>query len=183
MFEAKNLDFGFIILCSDLNPLSLKITVNSLKGSHPIYPRIAIVPNEAKNNLIQEMKKFCEVFKGKEHFTSLINTGMRNAATDWNIFVLSGTIVKTKIADKLSRFITDDSDVLFPIVDRNFDFKHGTLNGLCIHKKTFKKVGPFAEGQHMEKLKEEWAIHAVACCNSKFKAILGAKIGEYEKEN
>lgn len=176
MFEIKDLDFGFIILCSDMNPVALKNTIRSLKLSHPTCPHIAIVPSMTKAEVIKEMKEDTTVFKAKDTITSLMNTGLRNAPADWNIFVMAGTWLKFRLAHKLSRFIENDSDVLFPIVDKVTDFKHGSLNGLCMHKKTFKKVGPFAEQGPIPTVKEEWAIYAVDLCGTKFKAILGAQI-------
>ena len=176
MYEVKYLDFGFIILCPDMNPVTLNNTLKSLKLSHPDCPAIAVVPSNIKIDVTKEMKQLCDVYKGKDTITSLMNTGLRNINNDWGIFVMAGTWVKIKVAYKLSRFIEDDSDVLFPIVDRIHDFKNGTLNGLCINKKVFKKVGPFSESGSIPTCKEEWSIYATAQCGTKFKAILGAQI-------
>lgn len=176
MFEIKNLDFGFIILCSDMNPVALKSTIKSLNKSHPTCPIIAVVPNNIKADALKEMKECAEVFKGKDTITSLMNTGLRNCPADWGVFIMAGTWIKIKLTDKLSRFIEDDSDVLFPIVNRIYDFKNATLNGLCINKKVFKKVGPFAEQGSIPKCKEEWSLYASGLCNTKFKAILGAQV-------
>ncbi len=176
MFEIKYLDFGFIILCPDMNPITLNNTAKSLQLSHPACSVIAVMPAVTKPEMAKRMKEVCSVYKGKDTITSLMNTGMRNLVNDWGIFVMAGTWVKAKIANKLSRFIENDSDILFPIVDKIYDFKHGSLNGLCINKKVFKKVGPFSETGSIPVCKEEWSIYASALCGSKFKAVLGAQI-------
>ena len=176
MFEIKKLDFGFIILCPNMNPSELICTIRSIKNSHPGCPFIAVVPNSVKSEITKEMKKHCEVYKGKDTIPSLMNAGLKNAPSEWSIFVTSGIWIKHNIANKYSRFIQDDSDILFPIFENIYDFKNGTINGLCINKKVFKKVGPFAEIGAINKIKEEWSLYAYGICGSKFKAILGTAI-------
>ena len=176
MFEIKDLNFGFIILCTDMNLNTLKSTIKSLSKSHSKCPIIAVVPNNTKADILEKMKECAEVFKGKDTITSLMNTGLRNCPAEWGIFIMAGTWLKIKLANKFSRFIEDETDVLFPIANRIYDFKNATLDGLCINKKTFKKVGSFAEQGPIPKCKEKWSIYASGLCNTKFKAILGAQI-------
>jgi len=176
MFETKNLDFGFMVMCPDMSLIALQNTLKSIKRSHPNCPVIAVVPTCIKPEILKEMKKVCSVYKGKDTITSLMNTALRNLPTDWGIFVMAGTWVNIRIADKFSRFIQDDSDILFPIEDNIYVFKNCTLNGLCLNKKVFKKVGPFAEKGAIDKCKEEWSLYAYGMCGSKFKAILGAAL-------
>lgn len=173
MFEVKKMDFGFIIVCPNLNPNALKNTIRSLKISHPESPVIAVVPNNIKMETLKEMKEICDVYKGKDTVTSWMNTGLRHTTTDWNIFIIAGNWIKMRIADKFSKYINDDSDILFPIMNGAYDFKHCDINGLCINRKVFKKVGPFADQGAIDKCKEEWSIYAHGMCGTKFKAILG----------
>ena len=173
MFEIKKLDFGFIIVCPNLKSISLKNTVKSLKYSHPGCPVIAVVPNNVKAETLKEMKEICNVYKGKSTVTSWMNTGLRNTTTNWNVFIVSGNWIKNKIIDKFSKFINDDSDILFPIMNGIYNFKDCDISGLCINRKVFKEVGPFAEQGAIDKCKEEWSIYAHGMCGSKFKAILG----------
>jgi hypothetical protein len=177
MYETKKLNAGFIILCPDPNIGLLQGTVKSLKNSHTNIPYVAIVPGNTQTSVIKELKEISPVVKGKDTITSLLNTGLRNAPADWGIYIMGGTWLRIKLVDKYSRFIENDTDVLYPIVptERKHDFKHCTLNGLCINKKLFKKVGPFAEKGALEKCKEEWSLYACGN-NAQFKAILGAQI-------
>jgi hypothetical protein len=176
MFETKNLDFGFIILCPEPNIGLLKGTVRSLDFSHGGCPYVAVVPGSTKPEAIKEMKELCEVYRAKDTITSLMNTGMRHAPSDWNILTIGGTWIRKRLSTRYSRFIEEDSDVLFPIFEKQYDFRRATLNGLCIHKKTFKKAGAFPDKGEIHHCKERWALYATALCKSKFKAILGASI-------
>jgi hypothetical protein len=177
MFINKDLDFGFVVLCPQPNIALLTNTAKSLKIYHEKYPYVGVVSNLATPPVIKEMKDAGHtVYKAKDTITSMLNTGLRNCPAEWCIFVMAGSWVRRNLAHKFSRFITEDSDILFPIVDYKCDFINCSLNGLCINKKTFKKVGPFGEQGKLEKLKEEWALYAVGICNTKFKAILGAQV-------
>jgi len=171
----KSEEFSFIILCTEPNAILLKSTVKSLKLGYP-NDFIAVIPNSFKANVVSEMKAICPIFRSKGTFTSMLNTGMRNAPSNWGIFTMAGTWIRRNLPVKYSRFATSDTDVLFPIVDRISNFKYATLNGLCINKKTFKKVGPFQEQGKIEQCKERWSLIATALCKTKFKAILGAAI-------
>lgn len=172
---CKSEDFSFIILCTEANAILLESTIKSLKLGYP-NDFIAVVPNNFKTDVINEMKEKCLVFRAKDTITSMLNTGLRNTPTCWGIFVMAGTWVRRNLPVKYSHFINEESDVLFPIVDKISNFKYSTLNGLCMNKKTFKKVGPFPEAGKIEQCKERWALIAAATCKTKFKAILGASI-------
>jgi hypothetical protein len=176
MFEIKSLNFGFVILCLEPNPISLFNTVKSLRISHPNYTTVGIVPSNTPTSVIKEMKTTTSIYKGKSTVTSMLNTGMKYGQGEWLIFLVAGTWIKIKLCNKLSRFIEDETDVLFPIMDNVHDFKHSTLNGLCIHKNNFEKIGPFDEIGELSSIREKWSIFATAINNCKFKAIAGAKI-------
>lgn len=177
MFEIKNLDFGFMLLCPDMNPDVFSNTFKSLKKSHPECPIIGVAPSCIGADILKKLKAICDVFKSKENtITSMMNTGLRNVPSEWGIFIMSGSWVNKNITHKISKFIDNYSDIVFPIFDKITDFRRGAINGLCINRKVFKKVGPFAEIGAIDKCKEEWSIYAYGLCDSKFKAVLGVEI-------
>jgi hypothetical protein len=177
MFEPKSLDFGFVVLSPEPEVRSLKNTLRSIYLSYPEYPFITVASNVVPTDKLNEMKKLCnKVIKGKGTITSLLNTGLRNAPAEWVIFVCAGTWVKRKVCKNLSRFIDDDTDVVYPIVEGVYKWKDCSLNGICINKKMIKKVGPFPEDGDLDRCKEFWALMATATCQSKFKAILGGSV-------
>lgn len=177
MFEPKNLDFGFVVLCPEPHIQSLKNTLRSIILSYPEHPFITVAAGTIPPDIMSEMKKLCpKTIKSKNTITSLLNTGLRNAPSEWIVFVCAGTWVKRKVCKNLSRFIVDDTDVVYPIVEGVYKWKDCSLNGICINKKMFKKVGPFPEEGELDKCKEMWALMATVACNSKFKAVLGGSV-------
>lgn len=177
MFEPKNLDFGFVVLCPEPHVLLLKNTLRSLILNYPEYPFITVAAGTVTSEIMGEMKKLCpKTIKSKNTITSLLNTGLRNALSEWVIFICAGTWVKRKVCKNLSRFITDETDVVYPIVEGVYKWKDCSLNGICINKKMFKKVGAFPEEGDLDKCKEIWALMATVACNSKFKAVLGGSV-------
>jgi hypothetical protein len=178
MFDIKNIKAAYVILCPDGNFGLLQSTVKSLKIGQSNVPFITVVSNTVKPETLKQLKTVSKVHKAKDTITSLMNTGMRNSPGDWTIFIMAGTWLRRKLVYKYSRFIESDTDILYPIIptQRDHRFKSCSLNGLCINKKVFKKVGPFAEKGDLSKCKEEWSLYAYGLCNSQFKAILGAQI-------
>lgn len=177
MFEIKSLDFCFAILCLDINPISVRNTIKSLAISHPGYPVITAVPSSTPAPTLKQLKELAPLYKGKTTVTSLINVAMKNSPAKWVVFIVAGTWIKFKICNKISRFIDSDSDIIFPITANVYDFPHCTLNGLCISKDNFHKIGPMEEEGDLINLKERWAILATAINNCAFKAVAGATIG------
>jgi hypothetical protein len=178
--NIKNLNASFAILCAEHDLRSFSNTVNSINNYCSNVPCIGVVVRDTPIGLIEQMKEICPVYRGKNTHTSLMNTALRNCPTEWCIFVISGTWVRRNLAYKYSRFVDDDTDILYPIVLNNnnwvYSFRNSTLNGICINKKTFKKVGAFQDEGKLKIAKEQWFYQAIEKCDSKFKAILGANI-------
>ena len=93
-FHPKDLDAGFIILCTEGNVGSLKHTVKSLSFRYKNQPYIAVVGKGTSADNIKEMKEMCPVYKGKDTITSLINTGMRNTQQEWNLLNFEGSCLQ-----------------------------------------------------------------------------------------
>ena len=138
-------------------------------------PYICITEKDAKPIDIKSMKDVCPTFKGKNTFSSLINSGMKNAKSEWNFIVFAGTNVRNRMDEKFFLFIDSKKDILFPIVDNKTDFVGGTLNGLLLNKETFKEIGDIEEDGSLDYVKIMWAFKAIQK-GCKFKAIANTKI-------
>jgi hypothetical protein len=184
-FKHKELSFGFVIILPEFNPGALQGTMRSIRNYYPKdFPVICTTGKQTTAAELKEIKEYCPAYRGKDTFTSLINTGMKKGNKDWNIIIMAGAIVRQKLNQRYAYWIESEKDVLYPIVvGYNRDgypikicneFYDATLNGLCIHQKTFKSVGDLSDDA-FEWSKKIWAIDA-AKQGVQFKAILGIKM-------
>lgn len=177
-------DLGFVIISPQPSLGGLKNTVRSINNNYPGSSYICVVPQTTRAEEIKEMSDVCKVIKGKQTITSLINAGIKKSEKEWNLIVIEGSVIHKSIGRKFSIFLKDEKDILFPIVieydfqgkprKMHADFVEGTLNGILINQKTFKKVGNFTDNP-LEMSKLMWSVQAIneGCC---FKGILGAKL-------
>lgn len=178
------MDLGFIILCPDRNIGGLRNTLLSI--SHNSYNResLAVVGSDATATEIKTMKEICPIHKGKETITSLINTGMKKLKHEWAFLMFAGSRVQPYVEKKVEQFATTEKDVLFPVVDRRFDFVSGSFDGVIINTKFFQEVGDFPD---ITILKEEGSINefemakllwSVSASHKQaiFKAIVGLRV-------
>jgi hypothetical protein len=172
--------FGFIILCPEQNTKALKSTVSSITTVYPDHPHIAVAPSTFSKEKIAELSQFCEIVKGKDTITSLLNAGMKKTKSDWNIIVFAGSWLRTSFY-RIFKYAKNDKDILFPVVNRLTNFIDGSMNGIVVHKRTFEEVGPMPTimhkdgGNDLELIKTFWSLDAMSkgCI---FKAILGMKV-------
>lgn len=175
MYSHKDLKCGFVILCPEHTVGLLKSTMNSIQCRYPNLPAICVTDNSANNSDIKEMKAICPTFKGKSTFSSLINIGMKNAPAEWNFIICAGVTVNWKMDERFAYFTESEKDILFPIVEKKYNFVDATLNGLFINKKTWKEVGDMDNEGTFEQIKTLWGIRAIEK-GVIFKAIAGAKV-------
>jgi hypothetical protein len=175
IYENKKLNYGFIILCSDRAVKLLQSTARSIKNRYEGIPYICATDDSAKDRDLKEMQEVCPTFKGKDTFSSLINTGIKNSKTEWNFIVFAGSTIRPRLDLRFFVFVENESDILFPIAENKYDFISGTLNGILINKKTYKKIGNIGEEGSLEFVKTIWACKAIekGCT---FKAIANTKI-------
>lgn len=175
MYQYKKLDFGFVVLCSERAVKLLQNTANSIKKRYPGVSYICATDDSAKARDIKEMKEICPTFKGKNTFSSLINTGIKNSTTKWNFIVFAGVTVPSKLDLRYFIFVDNEKDILFPIIDGKHDFISGTLNGILINTQTFKSIGPIGNEGSLDFVKTMWSCKAVQK-GCRFKAIANIKI-------
>lgn len=175
LYTHKDLNCGFVILCPDHAVKLLQSTANSLKSRYVGVPFICVTDDTANAQDMKEMKQICPTFKGKGTFSSLINIGMKHAPADWNFLVCAGATVRAGLDRKFAFFVESEKDILFPIAENKAYFVDGTLNGIFVHKKTFKEIGNWDEDGDLAMVKTLWALSAIDI-GCKFKAIANSKI-------
>jgi hypothetical protein len=184
-FSPKELSFGFVILSPEHNIGRVQGTCRSIRNRYPKdTPVVCVVGSDTTKAELDELKEVCPTYRGKKTITSLLNTAMKKGHKGWNILVIEGTVVRPHLDRRFGFWIEDEKDILFPIVvDYNREgypvriydkFNEATLNGVCMHQKTFKDIGDFSENP-LEVSKDFWALEA-ASKGCRFKAVLGTKM-------
>jgi hypothetical protein len=131
---------------------------------------VAIMESEDDSELKQ--KKINYIKKGI-CLTSMIDELCKVSSTDWIYIVFAGRKLPKNIDGKLSRYIQSYKDVIFPVVNRVWNFVDGSLDGLLINKKFHSEVGNFGSGDNLNFTKLVWADKAMSL-GARFKAIVGA---------
>jgi hypothetical protein len=131
---------------------------------------------------MKTIKSFIPAHKGENTITSLINVGMKKNKHDWAFLFFAGSRLPPSIEKIIAVWANKDSDVVFPVVDRKWEFSSGSFNGVLINTKFFKEVGDFPDVSvekdglnDFEFAKLLWAAQAIEKGVS-FKAIVGMKI-------
>lgn len=178
----ENYNFGFVILCPEKNINWLRNTALSIKKSYPLATIVGVVGNDATPEELEKMGTVCEMVQGHDTITSLMNVGIKNSKSPWNVLVFAGSWVKPSVYKHFDFFVKGERDILFPVVDGRYNFVDGSMNGIIIHKKSLELAGDFPTGpmqkcgyNEIELIKTFWATAAIeqGCV---FKAIIGMKI-------
>jgi hypothetical protein len=176
------MDVGFIVLCPDRSPAGLKNSIGSIRYNCYNRDRIAVVPKAISPKEIIELKGYCpSIYKGTDTITSLINTGMKRLKNEWGFIMFAGSRVPPSLEKKFTSFVKSDKDVLYPIVEKKYDFVEGAFNGVLINKTFFKEVGNFPTAtmqkaglNDFEFAKLLWALDAIEK-GVVFKGIVGMR--------
>lgn len=179
-----NINFGFIILSPDHNIGGLKNTLRSIRNHYIDSDVVSIVQKETNKDRIKEIKELCDVHKGGNTITSLINKGFEKTKSEWNILIMEGARACKNLNRKYSSFISSDCDIIFPLIVEydikgypnkiNDKFYNCTLNGICMNKKFFNSVGGFSDNP-LETSRKFWSLQALDK-KANFKAVLGVRI-------
>ena len=185
LYRPKQIDMGFAIISSQPNLGNLMCTVRSIKNNYPTAPYLCVTSRGIKVEQYTKMAEVCPISKGKSTVTSLINTAFKKSKADWTMVVMEGTPLHRNIDHKFALFIENEKDILFSIT-MEYDkqgrpnkirntFDEATLNGMLIHKSTFKEVGDFTDDESIPISKLFWQAKAVDL-GCKFKGVLGMRI-------
>lgn len=156
-------NFGFVILCPERNYGGLIATVRSIQAHYPDKPYLCVTVPEADASELSEFNGVCPTFVGGDTYTSLINLGVRENKAEWSYIVMAGVHIRAKQLSRYERFCMGKNSVMYPVVDRLWQFDESTLNGLFLHRQAFEEIGPFDEsGDDFQKVRLYWGAEAAA---------------------
>lgn len=170
-YESKDLNLSVGIVSLNAVASEIKKTQKSMDFLSKNYPCLAVLP---ENLVLDEPKdiKF-PVYNAGNCITSLYDIAIKNSPCDWIYIVFAGTVIRKSVDVKLSRYVESEKDVIFPVMDRIWNFVDGSMNGILINKNFYNSVGSFITGNNLKVTKLAWAAEAVEK-GAKFKAIVGA---------
>lgn len=172
LYKYKQLKFGFIILCPNVNIGHLRNTISSTDIYFPEAKVVIVLPSNCKKEDLETASKLKKSYKGGKTTASMINTGMDHApCSEWNFLLFSKGWVRNRIDIKYSYFVDDEKDILFPIINKNMNFSEADINGLFLHKKAFQDIGNFPDMESLDTSKLFWASGAIKK-GYKFKGIV-----------
>jgi hypothetical protein len=174
LYKYKDLKYGFIILCPNLNTGHIRNTIGSTDICYPDAKTVVIVPTDCNKEDLESLSKLKKTYKGGKTIASMINAGMKHASIEWNFILFPKGWIKSRIDIKYSYFVESEKDILFPIVNRKLTFDKADINGLFIHKKAFQDIGDFPDMDNLDISKLIWTTNAIEK-GYKFKGIVGAK--------
>ena len=162
-----------VVLAHEKSPLEIKRTFDSFVNLQFNYKRILCVSE--KSEITSPIFDDTVLCKSGNCMTSLIDAACKIAKTEWLFFVFAGSYMPKNIDNKNSRYAQDYRDVVFPVVNRQWNFIDATMNGLLISKQFHEEVGDFGTGNQLDITKLIWADKAMQK-GAKFKAVVGAKL-------
>jgi hypothetical protein len=176
----ENYKFGFVILCPERNIAGLRNTRESIRHNYPHASVLCVVGNDVTPEELKKMEEICPTFVGEDTITSLINTGVKESVSDWNVLVFAGSWVKTSLYRQFDLFVKSEKDILFQVIEGRTNFIDGSMNGIVIHKKALELAGDFPRMQKMgwnelEMTKTFWAYAAIEQ-GFRFKAVMGMRV-------
>jgi hypothetical protein len=168
MFEPKEVGIEVIVISPEGNENDETITINTMQNLVKKYDFFVMSP---KN---QDKKQYkYTTFFGENSIASLCNEGIKRCRQDWAYIVFAGSKIRKYVDAKLTKYIQSEKDVIFPVVDRKWNFINATINGLLINKHFYIDVGNFKDVNDFQITKLEWADKALNK-GAKFKAIVNS---------
>jgi hypothetical protein len=168
MFDLKSLEMEVVIISPSGNDREEAITASTVVNLVKTYDFFVIAPN----NTSKKEYKYTTFF-GENSIAALCNEGIRRCRKDWAYIVFAGSKIRKYVDLKLSKYVESDKDVVFPVVNRKWNFIDGTLNGMLINKNFYSSVGNFKDLNDLQLTKLEWAEKALAK-GVRFKAIVNS---------
>ena len=176
LYKYKDLKFGFVVLCPNMNTGHLRNTISSIDIYYPDAKTVIILPSDCNKDDFDSISKLKKTYKGGKTVASMINKGMEHGFPEWNFLLFSKGWIRNRVDIKYSYFIENEMDILFPIINRKLTFdKFDINNGLFMNKKSFKEIGDFPDMNSLDLSKMIWATNAITK-GCKFKGIVGGKL-------
>jgi len=167
-YENKKMDMTVVIFSLDGDVYKIKKSITStgeLCGNYDI-----LISSISKiQNIGYETIQF-----ENNSISDLIDTSMKKIKTKWAYFLQAGSVVCKGVDKKLSRHISSEKDVLYPVYNRIWDFVDSSINGLLLSKSLYEEVGEFKEEIDPKFTKLMWAGKALEK-GCRFKAVVGTR--------
>lgn len=169
LIQPINLNLTVCVICTGFASQAIKRTIESCFYLDHKSENMIIVKEDFDKNQIDP--SWGNLIVGGNSITEMIDLGCKNAKTDWVYFVLAGTRLQKRIDSKNALHVSSYKDVLFPVINRKWNFIDATLNGLLLNRKFHAEVGDFGSGNDLMITKLIWADKALSL-GVKFKAIV-----------
>ncbi len=138
-----NYNFGFVIIYPESNTSGLRRTMESIRKTYPKATIVCSAEDEIAAKESTELAKICPTVNGGVTITGLMNTGIRESGSPWNVIVFAGSWVGGSLYRKFDLFVKEETDILFPVVEGRMNFVEGSMNGIIIHKRALLEAGEF----------------------------------------
>jgi hypothetical protein len=167
---------GFVILCPERNWGGLKVSALTARDTFPTADVVCCVPADTTDAEVEEFSTVSRVTRGGQSITALINRGVAEVAGEWAFVFMAGNPVRESVLRKYERFVRSDRDIVYPVVNRQWEFPTASINGLLLNRRTARAVGPFAEKEDdLRLVKLFWALDAIEN-GCQFRALVGAHL-------
>jgi hypothetical protein len=163
------LDVCISIISLDGNPSKIKESINYHQNLFGDIDKNIICAKEL--NYPFEQKKY--LINSSEKFV-LFDKAIKESTKDWCFLILSGLHLPKSILKKFSEFTKKESDILFPVKNKIWDFVKNPIECMLINKKFYEKVGFFGKENPEDIIKLLWAFDAIRL-GATFKSIVGVK--------
>ncbi len=126
---------GFVVLCLDDLPSEVRLTLAGIKNLFEDAPIRLVMPTRLACDERDRYKSFgVPIDMGDKTITGMINTGVYNSKSDWNLVVMAGAKVTQNLVKKYLYFCRRDKDFVYPVVERRWAFSEASINGLMFNR-------------------------------------------------
>jgi hypothetical protein len=174
MYEPKELNVSMAIVAIDRDTNKINETLRHYYDFYTNYKKI-LITNDLKFDYYNKGQEYDIYHSDSFQVLENYDIALRNCKTEWCFLVQAGTYLTKHLIKKLSIFVLNEKDIIFPVKNRIYEFVKNPLNGLLINKNTYNKVGGFGKDNHLDIIKLSWGYNAsIEGC--KLKAVVGIKI-------
>lgn len=158
-----NGDLCFVVLCPELKFGGIRTTVSTVRDAFPAAPCLCVVPKDADPEDAKTAGGIAPVVRGGQTVSSMINKGLGESRSRWNMVVVAGNAVRYGPVLKYARFVTAETDVLYQVRGQTeWRWDEASIHGLLISRAAFEDVGAFPEDEEsIQGCKLLWAGKAL----------------------
>ena len=155
-------EYGFVILCPNVNVRHLENTVESIKTYYAESKTLVVLAGKCDLKSTTKVRNLSQLVVAEENLIGMLNKGLElSICGEWNVVIRNLRWINSNLEKKFFTFMESDKDIFFPITRKNWNFSKFDLNGLLLHKKTFSDVGEFPPADSLEESKLLWAGKAM----------------------